>query len=95
MIAVLTAISLTGCVGVDVGGLGASVGETGATEAVIAQTKATPPLPPDCRKRERSGVVAGDRIDVALIKTDTALTAANNRVTRCAAWYDETRRQDR
>ena len=95
MTAVLVMIFLTGCATVDVSDIGESVGETGATETVIAQTAAMPPLPPDCRKRERSGVVAGDRIDVALIKTDTALTAANNRVTRCAAWYDETRRQDR
>ncbi len=45
-------------------------------------------LPTDCRVAERSGVKAGDRLDIALVKTDKALGRANARVGRCAAWYD-------
>ena len=48
-----------------------------------------PALPAECRKRERSGVKLGERADVALLKTDQALTRANGRVVNCAAWYDK------
>ena len=50
-----------------------------------------PELPEDCREIELSGVVVGDRLDVALYKTDLALWSANERVARCAAWYDAIR----
>ncbi|UES51170.1 hypothetical protein GFK88_17060 [Roseibium aggregatum] len=56
--------------------------------AAAAQSQTDPPLPEDCRKRERSGVVLGDPLDVALIKTDQALGRANSRVARCANWHD-------
>lgn len=46
------------------------------------------PLPGDCRVWQRSGVKDGDRLDVALLKTDQALTQANLRVRRCADWYE-------
>jgi hypothetical protein len=48
-----------------------------------------PDLPPDCRKREGSGVSEGDRLDVALFKAEDALWRANSRVRRCAAFYDQ------
>lgn len=48
-----------------------------------------PAYPPDCRRRARSGVRMGDTLDVALLKTDQALTRANRRGQRCAGWYDE------
>lgn len=48
-----------------------------------------PPLPEDCRRQERSGVRLGERLDVALIRTDQALGRANARAARCAAWYDD------
>jgi hypothetical protein len=47
-------------------------------------------LPADCRRWQASGVQPRDRLDVALVKTDTALTQANLRVRRCAAWHDTT-----
>lgn len=47
-----------------------------------------PDLPPDCRLREASGVALGDRLDVALLKSERALGRANGRVGRCAAYYD-------
>ena len=56
--------------------------------AAAAQSQPDPPLPEDCRKRERSGVSLGDPLDLALIKTDQALGRANSRVARCAAWHD-------
>jgi len=48
-----------------------------------------PPLPDDCRRKEYSGVKIGERLDIALLKTDAALTRANSRVLRCAGFYDE------
>jgi hypothetical protein len=47
-----------------------------------------PDLPPDCRRKEASGVREGDRLDVALFKAEDALWRANARVTRCAGLYD-------
>lgn len=47
-----------------------------------------PPLPTDCRHWQTSGVTEGDRLDAALVKTDQALYQANQRVRRCANWYD-------
>ncbi|WP_298981609.1 hypothetical protein [uncultured Roseibium sp.] len=57
--------------------------------AAAADQNALPvTLPPDCRKRERSGVREGDPLDLALLKTDQALGNANARVARCAAFHD-------
>lgn len=61
---------------------GQAVGETRAE-------KALPDLPEDCRRRSYSGVGQGDRLDVALLKTDAALTRQNARTRRCADWYDD------
>lgn len=47
-----------------------------------------PELPPDCRKKEHSGVREGDRLDVALLKAERALGRQNARGGRCAAFYD-------
>lgn len=47
-----------------------------------------PDLPEDCRRRERSGVSEGERLDAALLRTDAALGRANARAARCAAWFD-------
>ncbi|MBZ8133207.1 hypothetical protein [Afifella sp. IM 167] len=53
---------------------------------------ALPDNPADCGRRERSGVVVGDRLDIALLKTDRALGRANARIVRCDAWFDELKR---
>lgn len=66
--------------------------EAGQVETAIAQTTQLPSQPDDCDNMERSGVTDGDRLDVALVKTDRALSRANSRVARCAAWYEDLRR---
>ncbi|MBG6233356.1 hypothetical protein IWQ55_006598 [Labrenzia sp. EL_208] len=64
--------------------------EAAATrEGEVKATRALPTFPGDCRYRERSGVRAGEPLDVALIRTDQALGRANDRVSRCAGWYDD------
>ena len=50
-----------------------------------------PPQPAGCGDPERSGVQAGDRLDAALLKTDRALTRANDKGATCARWYDALR----
>lgn len=62
------------------------------TDEALAVSRRLPPQPADCRAQERSGVQVGDRLDVALLKTDRALGRANARVVRCAEWHDELRR---
>lgn len=57
-----------------------------------AQANNLPMLPIDCKRLERSGVAEGDRLDVALVKTDKALTRANGRVGRCADWHANLRK---
>lgn len=47
-----------------------------------------PDLPPDCRRKDRSGVEVGDRLDVAWLKAERALDRQNARGGRCAAFYD-------
>lgn len=79
----MTAIFLTACQTVDkrITSAAISTGEARASNVLPAKPK-------DCRRIERSGVVLGDRLDVALIKTDQALGRANARIVRCAAWDD-------
>lgn len=57
---------------------------------IDGRLKATvlPNYPTDCRKIEKSGVKKGDRLDIALKRTDNALGRQNKRVARCAKWYD-------
>lgn len=91
----LTALSLTvslaGCVSAEQKMRDAARKKAAADQvgAALESAGARPPLPSDCRKLERSGVKVGDRLDIALVKTDAALGRANQRVTRCAGWYDE------
>ena len=65
--------------------------EAGQVRQAIDSTMQLPQQPDDCRRRERSGVVQEDRLDVALLKTDRALSRANGRVQRCAQWYEDLR----
>jgi hypothetical protein len=53
--------------------------------------EALPEFPADCRRREASGVVEGDRLDVALVKAERALSRQNARSGRCAGFYDDVR----
>ena len=56
--------------------------------AEMAEQRRMKPLDPDCRVQERSGAQDGDGYDVIALKSDTALTAANARIARCARSYD-------
>lgn len=89
MLALSTALLSSGC---------ASHGERlGAAKSEIARADLVdqalsahqlPDLPADCRVKEVSGVKEGDRLDVALLKSERALGRANARVERCAEFYD-------
>lgn len=48
-------------------------------------------LPEHCRKTERIGARAGDRLDAALLKADAALGRANLTIAACAQWHDADR----
>ncbi|MBT9383346.1 hypothetical protein KM176_05695 [Pseudooceanicola sp. CBS1P-1] len=48
-----------------------------------------PDLPSACREKIGSGVQLGDRLDVALRKTDHALVRQWARVDDCAAWFEK------
>lgn len=63
----------------------------GADRGARAAERTLPLLPEDCRALSRAGVQEGDRLDVALLKIDRALTRQNMRTTRCAEWFDQLR----
>lgn len=86
----LTALSLSGCAATSQSRVNEAA-RLGAEAGLVPEALATarlPEYPPDCRRWQPSGVVGGDRLDAALLKTDQALTQANLRVRRCATWYD-------
>lgn len=47
-----------------------------------------PEYPAACRHKIGSGVAVGDRLDVALRRTDAALARQWGQVDDCAEWYD-------
>lgn len=63
----------------------------GIAEAERAGSRDLATLPEDCRRRERSGVSEGERLDAALLRTDAALGRANARIARCADWHEHYR----
>lgn len=65
--------------------------DAGATLGEVRAGSGLPDLPDDCRRVARSSVVDGDRLDVALLKTDAALVRQNRRIIDCADWYDSVR----
>ncbi len=82
-----SAASLTSC---ETTSLGAALG-TQKQAALIDKAIAAgqiPPYPAACRELVRTGVLAGDRLDVALLKADRALGRANAKIKACAEWYD-------
>lgn len=83
------ALSLTACGDSRAALKDAAVAKAKADQvgAALAEGAKGPEGPADCDVRERSGVEVGDRLDVALIKTDQALYRANNRTQRCAAFW--------
>lgn len=76
--------------------LGAARGELARADLVddALAVGALPDLPADCRRREVSGIKIGDRLDVALLKSERALGSANARVGRCAGFYDDLKQRD-
>lgn len=99
-IASLAAIFLSGC-GTLTDRLDAAArkqAEAGVVDAALASIEAErelgrvlPDMPAECRRVVTSGVRAGDRLDVAVLKLDRALTTANGRVVNCSAWYADLR----
>lgn len=86
-------LCLTGCAS-DRAILGAAYADkakAGTTGAAIEAGREIPDIPADCRRQEASGIALGDRLDVAVVKSDRARQRANARVTRCAQWHDEYR----
>lgn len=62
------------------------------TQALIEQARqlrSLPSGPAECGLRVRSSVVKGDRIDVAALKLDQALTKANGRIIACHAYWQK------
>lgn len=94
MIAALALASLAGCATdkARIEGAARTSAQAGLVDKAIEAGSKTPDLPADCRRQERSGVKVGDRLDIAALKTDAALSRANARVARCAAWHDEIRK---
>ena len=58
-------------------------------EEVIDKVSSLPEYPQDCKVFEKSRVKSGERLDLALVKTDRALSRANSRVKRCSEWYED------
>lgn len=84
-------VSLAGCAA---GRIAESAGQRAAAQQVgeaVRVASKLPENPADCKLKERSGVLLSDRLDVALVKTDQALTRANARVTRCDTWFTRLR----
>ena len=84
MSVLLISLLLTGCATANKQAL-----EAGRQNGELEASKQLPDYPDDCRKTSRSGVRSGERLDVALLRTDQALSRQNARTKRCAAWYDE------
>lgn len=55
----------------------------------VRASETWPEYPAECRRVSRAGLQEGDRLDVAVLKLDAALTQQNERAQWCAAWYDQ------
>lgn len=94
MVASSIAVFSTGCANKQalLGDAFATEERANIAEEAIAEGKKLPDQPPDCRRKEKSGIVLGDRLDAATIKAERALRRANARSGRCSAWYDDLQR---
>lgn len=63
--------------------------DLGERRGELAASKYLPTYPADCRITERTSVQVGDPLKVAVIKADQAVSRGNQRIARCAGWYDE------
>ena len=92
-----TSVLLTGCVMVpkeEYAQLKAKETEFNAVaEALVfaesIKPEPLPNLPGDCTGQERVSLASTDGVDVALVKYDRHLGFANDRVRRCAKWYND------
>lgn len=57
-------------------------------EGEIRALTALPDFPEDCRTQLDARIAKGDRLDVALLRTRGYLVQQNDRIARCAEWYD-------
>ena len=84
-------LSLTGCAKGKFADFTAREREAGLVEqalAVASQPSAPlPDQPADCPKPETANVKSGERLDIALVKTDAALDRANAKAKACFDWY--------
>lgn len=94
MIASSAICFLAGCATTDgrVKAAARTTAEAGQVGEAIRVASDLPPLPEDCRRHERTGVKRGDRLDVATLKGDQAVGRGNDRIDRCAAWFDDQRK---
>lgn len=90
-LAALTMLLLTGCANDRFANLVEREREAGLVEqALTAADKPETPLPDqpaDCPKPETAMIKSGERLDVALVKTDAALDRANAKAKACSDWY--------
>lgn len=87
MICALSMIGfLSACAGTE-----ARLDAAAETQGQLEATRTLPDWPERCRQIIRSGVRSGDRLDVAVLKTDAALVRQQELARVCARWYDELR----
>lgn len=84
--AVLMIASLSAC-----GGTEARLDAASETQGRLKAARDLPELPTQCREIMTSGVRDGDRLDVALLKTDAALVRQQQLARACSQWYDDLR----
>lgn len=58
-------------------------------EAEREAARRGPQWPAACKRRVRSGVKLGDRLDHATLKTDFALGQANDLLVWCGNWFEK------
>lgn len=60
---------------------------------IQAKRAPIPAQPAECKGPVRSGATEADRVDVALVRLDSALGKANATLAACSAFYDKIRLQ--
>ena len=77
---------LSACAGIE-----ARLDAASEAQGQLEASRNLPEWPERCRQIIRSGVRDGDRLDVALLKTDAALVRQQELARVCSRWYDELR----
>ena len=84
--ALLMIACLSACAGTE-----ARLDAASEAQGQLEATRNLPEWPERCRQIIRSGVRDGDRLDVALLKTDAALVRQQELARVCSRWYGELR----